>query len=331
MSSESSRSWTTSPKRAWSSISFSSRSRFLPARSSISGRHSSTSRLAAAGGACPVSRSRTSIASAVLDRRVGAVGDLVELAAMEAVVEHGGQILGDAGHAARADRLDARLLDRVEHRARLLAAGHELAVHVGIVTGELERDRVGMAAHDRGFLARELARRLRQPRLAADHAGTLGGVGDLQLGLARDRAQAAGHRALERLGRRFPDAGLRFDVRGHLQSLAQPDARGRREISEAPNSGSRASCRTRRLEAEGVNIDILYAAPAGSFRRPHDFDPKLPLNSSTQNNAMNIQPDGVGRKATDNGAPCGAYRERLNPIAERRIVRHKPLRSPSRA
>ena len=65
---------------------------------------------------------------------------------------------------ARADRLDARLLDRVEHRARLLAAGHQLAVHVGIVTGELERDRIGMAAHDGGFRVRQLARRLGQPR-----------------------------------------------------------------------------------------------------------------------------------------------------------------------
>ena len=62
----------------------------------------------------------------VLDRRVGAVGDLVELAAMEAVVEHGGEILRHARHAARADRLDARLLDRLEHRARLLAAGTSL-------------------------------------------------------------------------------------------------------------------------------------------------------------------------------------------------------------
>ena len=58
-----------------------------------------------------------------LDRRIGAVGDVVEFAAMEFVVEHGGEIALHAGHAARADRLDARLLDRVEHRARLLAAG----------------------------------------------------------------------------------------------------------------------------------------------------------------------------------------------------------------
>ena len=85
--------------------------------------------MAAAGGARPVRRSRTIMRDRLLERRIGAVGDLVELAAMEAVVEHRGEILGDAVHAARADRLDARLLDRLEHRARLLAARHQLPVH----------------------------------------------------------------------------------------------------------------------------------------------------------------------------------------------------------
>ena len=88
----------------------------------------------------------------LLDRRVGAVGDLVELAAMEAVVDHRGEIVLHAEHAARADRLDAGLLDRVEHRARLLAAGHQPAMHRRIVAGELERHRIGVAAHDRGLL-----------------------------------------------------------------------------------------------------------------------------------------------------------------------------------
>ena len=150
-----------------------------------------------------------------LDRRIGAVGDLVELAAMEAVVEHGGEILGDARHAACADRLDAGLLDRLEHGARLLAARHQLAMHHRIVTGELERDRVGMAAHDRGVRAGELARRLGQARLAADEAGALGREGDFELGLARDRAQASGDRALERLGRGFLRGISRLDVRRH--------------------------------------------------------------------------------------------------------------------
>ena len=72
----------------------------------------------------------------VFDRRVGAVGDLVEFAAMETVVEHGGEIFCHPAHAARADRLDARLLDRFEHGARLLAAGRQLAMHRRVVTGE---------------------------------------------------------------------------------------------------------------------------------------------------------------------------------------------------
>ena len=151
----------------------------------------------------------------LLDRRIGAIGDLVEFAAMELVVEHGGEILGDALHAARPDRLDAGLLDRLEHRARLLAARQQAAVNGVVVAGHAQRDRVGMAAHDRGIGRRELARRLRQPRLAARHAGPFGRERDLKLGLARDRAQAAGHRALERLGRGFLGRGLGFDVRGH--------------------------------------------------------------------------------------------------------------------
>ena len=67
----------------------------------------------------------------LLDRRVGAIGDLVELAAVELVVQHGGEIVGDALHAARADRLDAGLLDRLEHGARLLSARHQLRCIAG--------------------------------------------------------------------------------------------------------------------------------------------------------------------------------------------------------
>ncbi len=106
----------------------------------------------------------------ILDRRVGAVGDLVEFAAVKAVVEHGGEIFGDAAHAARTDRLDAGLLDGFEHGARLLAAGRQLAMHARIVTGEPQRDGIGVAAHDRRLALVEPARRFRQPRLAAGQA-----------------------------------------------------------------------------------------------------------------------------------------------------------------
>ena len=96
MSSESSRSCTASPKRRWSSTTFSSRSRSRPARSSIHGRHRSTSLRAAAGGALPGETLAHHQGERILDRRVGAVGDLVELAAMKAVVQHGREIVRDA-------------------------------------------------------------------------------------------------------------------------------------------------------------------------------------------------------------------------------------------
>ncbi len=151
----------------------------------------------------------------LLDRGVGAIGDLVELAAMKTIVQHSGQVVGDPGHAPGADRFDPRLLHRVEHRARLLAAGHQLAMHPGIVTGELEGDRVGVAAHDGGVGGRELARRLGQARLAADHAGPLGRKADLEVGLARDRPQAAGNRPLERINRALLGGRLGLVAGGH--------------------------------------------------------------------------------------------------------------------
>ncbi len=148
----------------------------------------------------------------VRQRRIGAVGDLVILAAMEMIVEHRGEILRNARHPPRADRLDPRLLDRLEHAARLRIARHQLAMHLGIVTGELERDRVRVSAHDRRIAPRHLARRLRQPRLARREPRPFGGERDFELGRARDGAQAGGDRALERLGRRFLGAGAEFAV-----------------------------------------------------------------------------------------------------------------------
>ncbi len=64
----------------------------------------------------------------ILDRRVGAIGDVLELAAVKALVEHGRQVHGDAVHAPRADGLDARLFHRLEYRARLLAGRLQAAM-----------------------------------------------------------------------------------------------------------------------------------------------------------------------------------------------------------
>ena len=92
---------------------------------------------AAGGGCLPGQALAHHHGDRILDRRVGAVGDVVELAAMKFVVEHRGEVLRHALHAPRADRLDARLLDRLEHRAALLAVRHLAPVHRRIVAGEL--------------------------------------------------------------------------------------------------------------------------------------------------------------------------------------------------
>ena len=155
----------------------------------------------------------------VLQRRVRAVADLGVGAAVIAVLQHRGQIAGDARHAARADGLDARLLDGVEHGAGGLVLRGELAVHARVVTGELEGERIRMAAHDGGFPGRQLAGGLGQARLRAfaraDEAGPLGGVGDFEFLQARQGAHAAGDCALERLLRGFGfRAGLTIAGRG---------------------------------------------------------------------------------------------------------------------
>jgi len=67
----------------------------------------------------------------------------------------------DARHPPRADRLDPRLLHRLEHAPRLRISRHQLAVHFRIVAGQFQRDRIGVAAHDRRIALGHLARRLR--------------------------------------------------------------------------------------------------------------------------------------------------------------------------
>ena len=125
---------------------------------------------------------------------------------MEMIVEHRREVLGNARHASCADRLDPRLLDRLEHAACLRIAGHQLAMHLGIVTGELQRNRIRMATDHGGIALGHFSRRLRQPRLAGRKPGPLCGEGHVQFGRLRDRLEAGSDRALERLGRRFPGA-----------------------------------------------------------------------------------------------------------------------------
>src|SRR6476660_8502975 len=139
----------------------------------------------------------------VFDRRIRTFRDLVELAAMEALIEHRREILRDAVHAPGADRFDARLLYRFEDRPGLLAGRLKAAMQGLIVTREAQRNRVGVAANDCRLALAEFAWRFGQPDLSAHQARSLSRERDLKFRLARQGAQATGHRALERFGRRL--------------------------------------------------------------------------------------------------------------------------------
>ena len=77
----------------------------------------------------------------VFERRLVAVAGLGEGALVIPVVEHRGQIRGDAFHPPRPDRLDPRLLDRVEQRARRLVLRGMAAMDRVVVAGEPQRHR----------------------------------------------------------------------------------------------------------------------------------------------------------------------------------------------
>jgi len=94
---------------------------------------------------------------------------------MIAVLDHSREIVGDAGHAACANGLDAGLLHGIENGARCLVLRRQSPVQARIVAGEPQRHRIGVATHDGHVGKGQLARRLRQPRLAACDAGPLGG------------------------------------------------------------------------------------------------------------------------------------------------------------
>jgi hypothetical protein len=155
----------------------------------------------------------------ILQRRVGLVGDLLVLAhAVVMVFQPRREVLRDARHAVGADRLDAGVLHRLEDGAGLLALGDHRAVDLGIVHGELQRHGVAVAAHDRGVLRRELARRLGQARLVTREARLVGGIGDFEVA-AGDGAHAGGDRALERLGRALLGVRLGLGIGAHERSF----------------------------------------------------------------------------------------------------------------
>ena len=101
------------------------------------------------------------------DRRVVLGLDAGMAALVGALAPQGREIVGDAGHAAGAQRLDADLLDRLEDRARGLAARHAAQMRLAVVVAQLQRHRIGLAAHAAHILDRQVAGRHGDARLAA--------------------------------------------------------------------------------------------------------------------------------------------------------------------
>ena len=93
------------------------------------------------------------------DRRIFLGLDAGMAALVGALAPQGREIVGDADHLAGAQRLDADLLDRLEDRARRLAAGHAAQMGLAVVMAQLQRHRIGLAADAADILDRQIARR----------------------------------------------------------------------------------------------------------------------------------------------------------------------------
>src|SRR5581483_4506271 len=87
-------------------------------------------------------------------RAFGAFADTLEALPAVLLVEHRRDVGGDAGHAASAERLDPRLLDRLEDRPRQWAAGQAFRVDRVVVILELQRQAVRGAAQLRDLVGR---------------------------------------------------------------------------------------------------------------------------------------------------------------------------------
>src|SRR3546814_7610967 len=106
-------------------------------------------------------------------RRIRPVGDAVQALATLALLHGRREILADARHAPRTQRLDPRLLQGlVEHRGHI-AARHAARMELGVMIADLQRDRIGLAAQLGDFLRRQIAAREGNAGAIAGDAGRL--------------------------------------------------------------------------------------------------------------------------------------------------------------
>ena len=134
-------------------------------------------------------------------RALGALGDPLEALAAVLLVEHRGEIGGNPGHAARAQGLDPRLFEPLEHGARQRAPRHALGMHCIVVVAQPQREAVGGAAQLSRLVGRQVARRVGQLDPRAGQPRRLRAETDGQIVALGDRPQSRGGRPLEDLGR----------------------------------------------------------------------------------------------------------------------------------
>ncbi len=121
------------------------------------------------------------------------------------------QIVGDAGHALCADRLDPRLLDGLEHRAGIGSRRRQARMQLAVMTRRLESECVRMAADDCQLFRRHARRQVRHPQGIAVAARLVGGEADLDRRVASDRARGSADGAAQR----FNQVRFAFRLNGH--------------------------------------------------------------------------------------------------------------------
>ena len=123
------------------------------------------------------------------------------------------------------------MLDRLERLAGLLAAGLEAGVGGAVVVRQPEGHLVGQAPEARGFLRRQVARRMGQNGAVGVESRALVGEHHFQVGRLGQRPRRVGQGALERFGGAF--------VIGHgTVVLARLPPGIKQQTRQAPAGGS---------------------------------------------------------------------------------------------
>src|SRR5690606_19515025 len=132
--------------------------------------------------------------------RVRTVRGVAQIGPGVLVLQHGGDVVRHALHYSGADRLDASLLDSIEHGAGELALGGELQVNALVMAGTFERHGIAKATGDGDIHPGGLLPRFGQSGAAARQRRPILGEADLEFLVAGYGAYADHHRALEGVG-----------------------------------------------------------------------------------------------------------------------------------